>query len=94
MSDCSKHKKEVAGIKSMAFLADEIANLHYHSLHELLYHLSKKISADSERDHEAGREKLADALQYASMSIFESALRMEKVWEVCKPFMNPSTPHQ
>lgn len=87
MSDCSRHSKQVAGISDMKILAEAVGDLHYESLTEFLHHLSKKIDADAERDNRDGKEKTASALQYAGMSLFESALRMEKVWKICKPFM-------
>lgn len=88
MSNCSQHKKEVAGISDMKELAEMIGDLHYESLTQLLYNLSKKIDADSVTDFRAGREKLASDLQYFGMSIFESALRSERIWQRVKPFMS------
>lgn len=87
MSNCSNHKKELFGQADMKHLAEDIGNLHYESLTQLLYWLSKKIDEDSVKDYQGGREKLAAALQYTGMSIFESSLRMEKVWNICKPNM-------
>lgn len=90
--DCSRHSKQVAGISDMEQLAIAVGDLHYQSLMNFLAHLSKKLEADALKDHEGGREKLASALQYAGMGVFESALRMEKVYELCKPFMDkPNT---
>ena len=89
MSDCSKHKKEVCGISDMKVLAEAIGDLHYLSLTQLLYELSNKFHSDAERDNEAGREKLASALQYTGMGLLEAALRVEKVWKICQPFMEP-----
>lgn len=85
--NCANHKTELFGHGDMKEVADVIGDLHYETLFNLLYHLSKKIDADSIKDNESGREKLAAALQYAGMAIFESALRMEKVWEISKPYM-------
>jgi hypothetical protein len=89
--DCSRHKKEIAGISDMKVLAEMIGDLHYEAFRDLLYHLYKKVDADANRDNEADREKLAAALQYAGMSIFESALRIEKVWKISEPFMTDKT---
>lgn len=100
MSDCSKHKKEVAGISDMRELAEMIGDLHYETLAHLLYEVSKKIDADAIKDYNNGREKLASALQYTGYSLFESSLRCEKAWQISKPFMQPtlpstdSTPHK
>lgn len=86
MSNCKKHKKKIAGI-SMKKLARMLSDLHYESLQELLTHLSRNIDEDAKLDNEAGRVKLAGALQYLGMSLFESSLRAEKVWKICKPHM-------
>lgn len=87
MSDCSNHKREVAGISDMEILAEMIGDLHYETFTVLLYRLTKKLEKDSMNDNNAGREKLASALQYAGLSLFESACRMERVWNISKPFM-------
>lgn len=90
MSNCSNHRKDLLGQTDMKHIAEDIGNLHYESLFNLLYHLSKKLENDSIIDYKAGREKLASDLQYLSMSVFESALRAERVWKLVKPFMpNP-----
>ena len=85
--NCIRHKKDVAGIADMEALAEMIGNLHYNTLKNLLYCLSKKIDNDAQKDYKGGRVKLATALQYSSMSIFESSLRIEKAWLISKPFM-------
>ncbi len=87
MDNCSKHKKEVAGISDMKVLAEMIGDLHYGELYTLLFYLYKKLDADAERDNIDGKEKTADALQYLGMSIFESSLRAEKLWNIVKPYM-------
>lgn len=85
---CEKHKKVVEKYNgSLEELANDIGDLHYGALTQLLYLLSKKIEDDGEKDYKGGRVKLAAALQYTSMSLFESALRMEKAWKISKPFM-------
>ncbi len=85
--NCSKHPTEVAGISDMRDLAEKIGNLHYKTLTDLLFNLSKKFERDAKRDYDNDREKLASALQYLGMSLFESSLRAEKVWKISKPFM-------
>lgn len=89
--DCSKHKKDFHGMEDMKEFAEQIGNMHYEALTQFLYHLSKKIDADSLKDYNSGRTKLGTALQYTGMSIFESSLRMEKVWQISKPFMEDKT---
>lgn len=92
--DCAAHETNLCGIEDMELMAEKIGNLHYQTLFNLLYYLYKKIDADAEKDNASGREKLAAALQYAGMGLFEAALRMEKVWNVSKPYMRAvySTP--
>lgn len=86
--DCSQHPKELFGEKDMKIVGEAIANMNYESLPQLFYNLSKKLERDAENDHKEGRENLADAIQYLQMSIFESALRAEKLWKISKPFMD------
>lgn len=88
MSNCSNHPKSVAGESDMKALAEQIGDLNYETLTELLYYLSKKIDDDSEKDYKDGKEKNAAALQELGLSLFESSLRAENVWQICKPFMN------
>jgi hypothetical protein len=90
--NCSSHEKAVLGESDMKKLAAIVGNLHYETLTEFLYHLSQKINYDGEKDYESGREKLASALQYLSMSIFESSLRSNIVWQICKPYMKEDVP--
>jgi len=87
MSNCSNHRKDVLGQNDMKHLAEDVGNLHYESLFQFLYHLSKKIEEDSIKDYQAERKKLASLLQYLGMSIYESSLRAEKVWKLVKPHM-------
>ena len=87
MSDCSQHKKELFGETDMEKIADAIGDLHYECIPLLLYHLSKKIHADAEIDYKGDRKKLASALQYLGMALFESSLRAQIVLKISKPFM-------
>jgi len=92
MSDCSKHKKEVAGVSDMRELANQIGDLHYEALKEFLCHLSYKIWEDSVKDKEAGRIQLSNALLHTSIRIDLAYECMKDVWRISKTFMNPSTP--
>ena len=86
--DCSRHKKEVAGVSDMKLLAEMIGDLHYESLSTLLYHLSDKLYADGLKDFNAGRTSLSNKLFEAQMSIHRSHQFIEQAWKVSKPFMN------
>lgn len=71
----------------LAKLAREIADMRYDKIVFLLKVLSVCISADSEKDREGGREKLANLLDKFSEDIELSADRMEEIWELCEPYM-------
>ena len=88
MSDCSKHKKEVAGITDMKVLAEMIGDLHYETLKNLLRHLADKIDADSEMDMAAGKRELGGVLYEASVYISNAQLYIKKAWQISKPFMD------
>jgi hypothetical protein len=86
--DCSRHKKEIAGISDMKVLAEMIGDLHYEALGELLVHLSHKIWGDSVKDREAGRIQLANALLHTSVRVDLAYECMKEVWRISKKFMN------
>ena len=87
MSDCSNHKKEVAGISDMKVLAEMIGDLHYDSLSTLLYHLSDKVFHDGKKDFDAGRTRLAQALFEAQQTLHRSHQHIDKAYKHSKPFM-------
>lgn len=89
MSDCSKHKKDVAGISDMKDLAEMIGDLHYESLAELLDYLANKFARDAIEDAKKGRYSLATVLNHASHNIHETFENIEYAWHISKPFMEP-----
>lgn len=91
MSDCSNHKKEVAGISDMKVLAGMIGDLHYEAFSELLIRLAEKLYADAAKDHRSGRGQLACQLNYAAQRIWYAQEDIRKAWEISKPFMNEKT---
>lgn len=92
MSNCSNHKKEVAGISDMKQLAEMIGDLHYDSLTDFLFELSKKIEADGAKVLAGNRLALADNLLNASRGIFLGYHHILRAWQISKPFMEPITP--
>lgn len=88
MSDCSQHKKEVAGIGDMKKLAEMIGDLHYEALSKLLSELQTKLYNDGIKDLRIGRRKLGHSLHRASKWIYEASNDIESAWNICKPFMN------
>lgn len=94
MSDCSKHKKEIAGISDMKELAEMIGDLHYDSLSTLLYYLSDKLFFDGKKDFDAGRIQLAEKLFEAQRTVHRSHQHIDKASKLCEPFMNPDKKEQ
>lgn len=62
MSDCSKHKKSVGPYTDMSELAEDIGNLHYETLSDLMVELSNKLERDGMSDKERGRPILSNHL--------------------------------
>lgn len=87
MSDCSQHKKEVAGISDMKLLAEMIGDLHYETLANLLHHLVLKFRKDGIRDIDADKLDLGDILLQSSGDCFSLAKKIQKAWKISKKFM-------
>lgn len=84
---CKNHKKQLFGIGDMRAVADAIGDLHYETLAELMKHLHLKVWKDAQKDLEAGRTKLGNALLDASFCIDQTHDFINTAWEVSKPFM-------
>lgn len=93
MSDCSNHKKEVAGVSDMKVLAEMIGNLHYETLAELFQHLSKKIFQGAEKDAKAKRLALSSILYDLNYELNVCHRLADRAWKISKPFMSQDTPH-
>lgn len=89
MSNCSNHKREVAGISDMKKLAEMIGDLHYEILDQLLYELHNKLWSDAAKDRKNDRPQLAKALTAAASLIGAADMEIRKAWEISKPFMEP-----
>lgn len=61
-------------------LAEDLGNLRYDAFADFLYALSCKISKDAHKDKMAGRDKIANELNYSSAAI-------RKAWMIAKPYM-------
>lgn len=94
MSNCSKHKKEVAGIVDMKELATMICDLHYETLEELFMHLSAKIFKDAEKDDKAKRLALSSVLYELNYTLNICHRLAGRAWQISKKFMNDNTPIQ
>ena len=82
-----KHPKNVGEYTDMKKLAEDIGNLHYETLYELLGKLAHKLGDDCLNDQGNGRQKLANELAEASNNITDAACSIGTAWEIFKPFM-------
>jgi hypothetical protein len=88
MSDCSQHKKDVAGIEDMKVLAEIIGDLHYETLAELIHSLAKKIEKDGVKDFRNRRTDLASELYQTCYLLFQASRHVKKAYAISKPFMD------
>ncbi len=72
-------------------LAEILGDLKYDQLAEFLDHLSTKIRTDAEKDRQRGRSHLALSLYRAANHIKQSAGAIDKAWDICEPYMPPSS---
>lgn len=87
MNDCSKHRKDVFGETDMKKVAEEIGDLHYAALFDLLLSLSEKIKADALKDREGDRPFLANALDISWFHVKAASNYIEAAWEISKRYM-------
>jgi hypothetical protein len=87
MSDCSNHKKDIAGITDMKQLAEMIGDLHYEMLAEFLAKLNQKLWEDGLRDKKDGRINLAIKLHKAANFLGDAYNQIYDAWQISKPFM-------
>jgi len=91
MSDCSQHKKDIAGISDMKVLAEMIADLHYETLARLLNQLTLEINEDGTNDYNSGRMTLGGLLIECGENLSSAANCMEAAWQISKRFMKDKT---
>ena len=70
-----------------AKLAEEIGNLRYDSLVDLLNLLEAKLRSDSDKDDSRGRHCLAQALNRSASGIGIATVHIQKAWEISEPHM-------
>jgi len=83
-----KYPKEIKGYTNMDDLANDLGNLRYDILAELLGKLSKKIEEDSANDFANNRPYLSSELFCASQALTNSTEDINKAWYYCKRNMN------
>lgn len=81
------HTNNVPGYDSLDDLVKEIGNLKYDKLASFLYKLSTELQRQSKNDKRRGRPQLSFLLYTASVPIYNSAKIMDRVWNICKPYM-------
>lgn len=81
LSDCSKHRKDVAGISDMKVIAEMIGDLHYESLSAFMFAFKEKLFKDGIKDIKNGKSKLGSHL-------LEAAKNIQSAWLISKPFMD------
>lgn len=89
--DCGEHRRDVFGQNDMKALAEEIGNLHYETLAELLARLEGKIFKDSMKDKSGDRVKLYNSLFLASEHLQLASEYITKAWQISKPYMDNKT---
>ncbi|MEM1220642.1 MAG: hypothetical protein AAGH79_17095 [Bacteroidota bacterium] len=71
-------------------LAEEMGDLQYDTLTELLDYLSQKIERDGQKDEDRGRTQLARRLQQAARAIKDGARHIEEAWRISEPYIYPA----
>ena len=87
MSDCSKHKKEVAGISDTKILARLIVDSHYEWQANLWKEVSNCYKEDSRKDWKDKKIQLAHRLKNAANNTKVVFTNINDAWQICKPFM-------
>ncbi len=82
-----KHPTKISYEGSFEKLAEEIGDLRYDVLTNLIDLISKKIYRDAEKDGKRFRVKLAQSLFSACDSLDEARVHIETASKISKPFM-------
>ena len=89
MEECKKpkHPRNVGEYTDMKKLAEDIGNLHYETLVDLMIHMADKLEDDANSDKDKGRRKLSHHLNEASLNIVNASSDIDEAWRISKPFM-------
>lgn len=66
-------------------LAEEMGDLYYDSLADLLCKLGEKLERDAASDCQRGRMKLSKELAAAADHLYGASERIAAAWRICKP---------
>lgn len=83
-----KHSKTIRNYPgSHRQLSEEMGDLFYDSLAELLKLLAEKISRDSSSDRALSRLKLASELSAAAVDLHGASEHVSAAWQICEPYV-------
>ena len=86
----NKHPTTVAAYHgNLKQLAEDIGNLRYDALQELLDHLSQKMFRDATADTGRGRHRLAKSLRGTGEGLRDAMYGAAEAWKISKPYMYP-----
>lgn len=88
MTNCSNHPRDLMGEKDMKVVAENISDLHYETLVDLLGFLEGKLCVDALNDRVGGRDNLSGALFTAAEGFNKARIGIEYAWQISKPFMD------
>lgn len=81
------HATELRYEGGLPKLVEDIGNLRYDALQDLLESLSLKIRQDASADRTRGRPILSGHLEKTADKLLESAAAIGIAWMLCKPHM-------
>ncbi|QOX79853.1 hypothetical protein FY034_13230 [Trichlorobacter lovleyi] len=74
-------------------LAEDMGDLYYNALAELLELLAGKLELDAAKDSGRGRIKLATELNHAAVDLQAATGHIQQAWRICEPFMMTEALH-
>lgn len=83
---CTRHARTIANLP-LEVLAEQIGDLHYESLQELLRHLQNKLARDAVADDGRNRPRLAGALRESAAAVGQAERAISRAWKISKPYM-------
>jgi hypothetical protein len=82
------HPKQIDRFNgSLTELAEDLGNLQYDVLAEVLGLLAAKIEQDATKDSERGRVKLAASLKRCADNLNNAEDAITQAWAICQPYM-------
>jgi uncharacterized protein YktA (UPF0223 family) len=82
-----KHPTIIKGYNDLKDIAEDIGNLNYYSLLEVMKHLQNKFKLDAKNDFKKGRKQLSHALTICAEDMKHHIFDIENVIKHCKKHM-------